>query len=79
MLGSLGDEQTEAPGVAIRSADLLIFIADADWICMGDLAAQMKGAPRRVKSSFLSSHQCPGQDRFYWLKTFNFITPLVWY
>lgn len=24
VLGSLGDEQTEAPGVAIRSADLLI-------------------------------------------------------
>lgn len=24
MLGSLGDEQTEAPGVAICSADLLI-------------------------------------------------------
>lgn len=24
MLGSLGDEQTEAPGVAIRSVDLLI-------------------------------------------------------
>lgn len=24
MLGSLGDEQTEAPGVAIRSADFLI-------------------------------------------------------
>lgn len=82
MLGSLGDEQTEAPGVAIRSADLLIgggFHRDADWICMGDLAAQMKGAPRRVKPSFLSSHQYPGQDRFYWLKTFNFITPLVWY